>query len=320
MESSSTKLLLLERMWLIRCFEEAVTALSGAGEIPGAVHTSIGQEGTICGACMALDEHDYVTGTHRSHGHPIAKGSELGPLMAELMGRENGVCKGRGGSMHLADPKRGVLSESAIVGGGIPLATGAGLAAVTLGNGRVSLCFFGDGAVNQGTFHESLNMAALWKLPVIYCCENNLYAATTAAEHSHAMPCIAERAGSYGMPSRRVDGQDPDQVLTATGEAIARARAGEGPTLIEACTYRYDEHAVGLYMPGNYRSMEEVQQWRQRDPLVHYPRRLIAEGVLEQAQAQALERQARQQVAAAVEFARSGPQPSPAEVGHYIYA
>src|SRR5215472_9553257 len=196
------------RMLRIRKFEEEGTRLFKAGEIPGAYHASIGQEGAIVGACLALRESDAMTGTHRSHGHPIGKGANLKALMAELMGKETGICRGRGGSMHLADRSVGIIGESAIVGGGIPLATGCGLSAKVRRTDQVSLCFFGDGAVNQGTFHESLNMASLWKLPVIYLCENNGYAITTSVTRSHAQPSIAKRAEAYGMPGVAVDGQD----------------------------------------------------------------------------------------------------------------
>src|SRR5882672_2398733 len=195
------------RMLRIRRFEEEGTRLFKAGTIPGAFHASIGQEAAIVGACMALRDDDSMTGTHRSHGHPIGKGADLKALMAELMGKETGICKGRGGSMHLADNSVGIIGESAIVGGGIPLATGVGLSAKVRKTQQVCLCFFGDGAVNQGTFHESLNMGALWRLPVIYFCENNGYAITTSLAGSHGQPSIAARAQAYGMPGTVVDGQ-----------------------------------------------------------------------------------------------------------------
>src|SRR5690349_7960968 len=196
------------RMQRIRQFEQAGTQLYTAGEIPGAYHASIGQEAAIVGACMALRGDDYITGTHRSHGHPIGKGAKLDALMAELMGKATGICKGRGGSMLLADSSVGILGESAIVGGGIPLAAGAALSAKARGTDQVGLTFFGDGASNQGTFHETLNMAAVWKLPAIFFCENNLYAVTTSVAGSHGQPEIAKRAVAYGMPGEAVDGQD----------------------------------------------------------------------------------------------------------------
>ena len=247
-------------MWRIRKFEEEGTRLFKAGHILGAYHASIGEEAAIVGACLALRDDDSMTGTHRSHGHPIGKGADLKALMAELMGKQTGICKGRGGSMHLADNSVGIIGESAIVGGGIPLATGCGLSAKVRGTDQVSLCFFGDGAVNQGTFHESLNMASLWKLPVIYLCENNGYAITTSLARSHGQPNIAKRAGGYGMPGVSVDGQDVGAVFEATSGAVARARRGEGPSLIDAKTYRFDEHNVGLIVPGEpYRTSEEIE-------------------------------------------------------------
>ena len=217
--------------------------------IPGAYHASIGQEAAIVGACLALRDEDAMTGTHRSHGHPIGKGAELNPLMAELMGKETGVCKGRGGSMHLADKKVGIISESAIVGGGIPLATGCALAAKVRKIDQVTLCFFGDGAVNQGTFHESLNMGGLWKLPVVYFCENNGYAIVTSLKLTHGQHDISRRADSYGIPGVSVDGQDVEAVYEATQTAVARARRGDGPTLIEAKTYRFDYTMWYLLFP-----------------------------------------------------------------------
>jgi len=233
---SLTHDLLLEmyrRMLRIRCFDEEACALLAAGTITGAVHTSIGQEAAAVGACMALRDDDYMAGNHRSHGHPIGKGAALGPLMAELLGRTTGVCKGKGGSMHLADFAIGSLGESGIVGAGIPLATGAALSAQLRASQQVALCFFGDGASNEGVFHESLNMAAVWKLPVVYLCENNLYAAMTPARTTTTVPNVAERAGAYGIPGVMVDGQDVVAVYTAVSDAVRRARAGGGPTLVE---------------------------------------------------------------------------------------
>src|ERR1700719_4023670 len=269
------------RMYRIRKFEEEGSRLFKMGAIPGAYHASIGQEAAIVGACLALRDDDYITGTHRSHGHPIGKGANLQFLMAELMGKQTGICKGRGGSMHLADNSVGIVSESAIVGGGIPLATGVALSARVRKTQQVCLCFFGDGAVNQGTFHESLNMGALWRLPVIYFCENNGYAITTSLAGSHGQPSIAARAQAYGMLGAVVDGQDVAAVYEVTREAWARARRAEGPTLIEAKTYRYDEHNVGLLIPGKpYRPPKEVEEYRtQRDPVALFRRVLVQSGV-----------------------------------------
>lgn len=308
------------RMLAIRGFEQALPKRIAAGEIPGAVHSSIGQEAALVGACMALRDDDYITGTHRSHGHPIAKGAKLAPLMAELMGRSTGICKGRGGSMHLADTSVGIIGESAIVGGGIPLATGAGLSALVRGTNQVSLCFFGDGASNQGVFHECLNMAAIWKLPVVFFCENNLYAATTPALSTHAQPDVAKRAAGYDIPGVIVDGQVLESVLEATNTAVACARRGEGPTLIEAKTYRFDEHAIGIFMPSHYRSAEEVERYRaNRDPIVLYRDHLREKGH-DEAGLTEIERAVESAVADAVDFARKSPHPDPASVFDYLYS
>ncbi len=311
----------LRRMWRIRKFEEEGTRLFKSGKIPGAFHASIGQEATVVGACIALRDDDAMTGTHRSHGHPIGKGADLRALMAELMGKSTGICKGRGGSMHLADNSVGIIGESAIVGGGIPLATGCGLSAKVLGTDRVSLCFFGDGAVNQGTFHESLNMASLWKLPVIYLCENNGYAITTSVARSHGQPNIAKRADGYGMPGVVVNGQDVEHVFAATSAAVTRARAGDGPTLIEAKTYRFDEHNVGLLIPGEpYRSAAEIEEYKtERDPLVLFQRALRARG-WEEDELRAVEQEVAAQVEAAIAYADASPFPDPSSLYDYMFS
>jgi pyruvate dehydrogenase E1 component alpha subunit len=309
------------RMLRIRRFEEEGTHLYQGGKIPGAFHASIGQEAAIVGACMALRDDDAMTGTHRSHGHPIGKGADLKALMAELMGKATGICKGHGGSMHLADNSVGIIGESAIVGGGIPLATGCGLSAKVRRTDQVCLCFFGDGAVNQGTFHESLNMASLWKLPVIYLCENNGYAITTSIARSHGQPNIAKRAEAYGMPGIVVDGQDVGAVHAVTAEAVARARRGEGPTLIEAQTYRFDEHQVGLFIRGTpYRSRQEVERYKtQRDPIALFKKALLAAGQGAQ-QVQAIEDEVVAEVREAIRFAEDSPMPDPATLYDYMYS
>ncbi|HEX7095002.1 MAG TPA: thiamine pyrophosphate-dependent dehydrogenase E1 component subunit alpha [Acidimicrobiales bacterium] len=300
------------RMLRIRLFEEAAIKLHKRGHIPGAIHTSIGQEAAIVGACLALRTDDTMTGHHRSHGHPIAKGADLEPLMAELLGRTTGVCKGKGGSMHLADFSVGSLGESGIVGAGIPLATGAGLAAQMRGTDAVCLCFFGDGAANQGTFHESLNLAGLWRLPVVYFCENNRYAATTSTRSSLACGHVADRAAGYSMPGIVVDGQDVVAVWQAVSEAVARARRGDGPSLVEAETYRFREHAEGLRL-SPYRPAEEVEEWtRERDPISRSAGRLLATGALDADALSELEREVAAEVQAAVDFATSSPVPEPA--------
>ena len=309
------------RMVRIRRFEEEGTRLFKAGKIPGAFHASIGQEAAIVGACMALRDADAMTGTHRSHGHPIGKGADLKALMAELMGKSTGICMGRGGSMHLADNSVGIIGESAIVGGGIPLATGCALAAKVRRSDQVTLCFFGDGAVNQGTFHESLNMAALWKLPVIYLCENNGYAITTSLQDSHGQPHIANRAAAYGMPGVTVDGQDVQAVYEVTAAAVQRARQGDGPTLIEAKTYRFDEHNVGLFIAGKpYRPPEEVEEHKaKRDPILLYRQTLLAGGFPE-VQLASIEAEVSAAVAAAIQFAQDSAFPDPATLYDYLYS
>lgn len=312
------------RMLRIRKFEEAGTHLMKAGKVPAALHTSIGQEAAIVGPCMALRNDDMMTGTHRSHGHPIAKGAQLGPLMAELLGKATGICKGRGGSMHLADNSVGIIGESAIVGGGIPLATGCGLAAKVRGTDQVALCFFGDGAVNNGTFHESLNMASLWKLPVIYLCENNRVAVTTTLAASHAEVRIAKRAEAYAMPGLAVDGQDVGAMYAAASEAVARARQGAGPTLIEALTYRFDDHSVNmgaLLKKGKpYRSPEEVAHYRaNRDPIKLFRQALLSDGCNER-DLSAVEDEVDKEIAESVRFAEQSPWPDPASLYDWMFS
>ena len=301
------------RMQRIRQFEEAIISNGLRG------HLSIGQEAAIVGACMALRDDDTITGTHRSHGHPIGKGAKLKPLMAELLGKVTGICKGRGGSMHFADNSVGIIGESAIVGGGIPLATGAGLSAQVRGTDQVSLCFFGDGASNQGTFGESLNLASIWNLPVIFFCENNRYAISTSVEKSHGQPDIAKRADGYGMPGVIVDGQDVDAVYQATQTAVDRARRGDGPTLIEAKTYRFDEHALNLTVPFPYRSDEEIADYKtNRDPIVLYKAQLLKNGMDDELTA--IEQSVTNEVDDAVSFAKESPFPDFADVYDYMFS
>ncbi len=308
------------RILAIRRFEEAVQKEIRAGRIPGAAHLSIGHEAAIVGACLALRDDDLVFGTHRSHGHPIAKGAALGPLMAELMGRRTGVCRGKGGSMHLTDHSVGVLGESGIVGGSLPLATGAGLSAKVRESGQVALCFFGDGASSEGVFHESLNLAAIWKLPVVYVCENNGYGATTPARDVVSVRDIAERAKGYGIPGAVVDGQDVSTVYAAARAAVERARVGEGPTLLEAKTYRYGEHAEGLLVPVAYREPEEIERWKQRDPVRMARAQILERGIATEAQIASLESEVETLVARAVEFARASEMPAPAEAFEDVFA
>lgn len=308
------------RMLKIRGFEQAVTQLVTEGEVPGAVHTSIGQEAAIVGACMALNLDDYISGTHRSHGHPIGKGADLKPLMAEILGKRTGVCKGRGGSMHFTDKSVGSIGESAIVGGGIPIATGAALTAQVKGTGQVALTFFGDGASNEGVLAECLNMAAVWKLPVIFFCENNGYAAVTPAANSHGQPDVAKRGEGYGVPGVIVDGQDFAAVYAAAQAAVARARRGEGPTLIEAKTYRFDEHCVGLFIKGGYRPAEEISHFKnERDPVTLFRSSLLADGMTDTALTE-IEAQVAALVEEAVAFAKESAFPEPEEAFELVHA
>jgi acetoin:2,6-dichlorophenolindophenol oxidoreductase subunit alpha len=320
--SALTRELLLEgylRMVRIRRFEEEAMRRAMAGEFSG-MHSSSGQEAAIVGACLALRDDDYITGTHRSHGHPIGKGADLKPLMAELYGKATGICKGRGGSMHLADRKVGIIGESAIVGGGIPLATGAGLSIQVRGTDQVSLCFFGDGAANQGTFAESLNLAAIWKLPVIFLCENNPYAISTPVAKSHGQPDIALRAAGFGLPGVIVDGQNLTAVYAATAVAVSRARHGGGPTLIEAKTYRFEEHCLNLQVPIPYRTPQELERYKsQRDPLQLHRQDMLNRAIGE-AEIAAIEREVTAEVADAVTFARQSPQPDASEVYDYLFS
>jgi TPP-dependent pyruvate/acetoin dehydrogenase alpha subunit len=314
--------LLLEmcrRIFHARCFDEAAIELVASGEVPGSVHSSIGQEASAVGACMALLTTDYMTGTHRSHAHLIGKGVPLGPLMAEILGKDGGVCRGFGGSMHAAHHAAGCLGASGIVGSSIPIATGAGLSAALLGEDRVVLSFLGEGASNQGAFHESLNLAAVWKLPVVYVCENNLYAVSTPASEVVAVTRVARRAESYAIPGQTVDGQDPLAVYDAVSVAVARARRGEGPSLIETETYRYGEHTERLKIGLGYRTEAEIAEWRKRDPVVTFPTHLAEMGVITDSEADQLLADAQHDVDEAVAFARSSPYPSPELLDQYLF-
>ena len=282
--------------------------------IAGAVHLCIGQEATIVGSCLALRPDDFMVGYHRSHGHPIAKGARLGPLMAELMGRRTGVCHGKGGSMHLADFKVGSLGETAIVGAGIPQAAGAAYSARIRGTDQVALAFFGDGAANIGSFHEGLNLASAWRLGAVFVCENNLYAMSTPLEQTMASESVASRAAAYRMPGVVVDGQDVGAVHETVQSAVDRARAGEGPTLIEARTYRYRDHAEYGKLDLAHRPVEELERWRTRDPIA-----LLAASC-DSAQVAAIEKEAAQEVADAVTFAKSSPMPEPGELFDDLWA
>ncbi len=319
MLNSETLVEMQRRMVRIRLFDERAAKMVKRGQIPGAVHTSIGQEAQVVGACMALADDDYMTGNHRSHGHPIGKGSPLAPLMAELVGKATGVCGGKGGSLHLADFSVGSLGESGIVGSSIPIAAGAALSSKVLGTGQVALAFFGDGAANQGGLYEAMNIAGVWKLPVVFLCENNQYALSTPA-HTVTSGVIAERAAGFGMPGVRVeDGQDVLAVHAAVSEAVDRARRGEGPTLVEVVTYRFHEHSEGLRIGVDYRNADEKQEWTGRDPIVLFAERLVRDGVLTEEQVQALHDEVAAEVDDAVRFTDESPYPDPSVAFKDLY-
>ena len=317
-----TLMLMLRRMWLIRHFELTVIKVHSAGEFVGAVHPYIGEEAVAVGACAALRKSDYIAGNHRSHGHPIAKGGDVKRAMAELLGRRDGFCKGKGGSMHLADFSIGVLGESGIVGSSVPVATGAGLAAKIRGEDFVSLVFFGDGASNQGACHESMNLASVWRLPVIYLCENNQYAVTTSYKDALAVEHVSDRAPAYHMPGVLVDGQDAIAMYEAVSEAARRARAGEGPTLIEGFTYRFEDHSVAVarVRRGEYRTEEEIARWRKRDPIMIDTERLVSQGIATAEECEAVVEATREEVGKALDFARNSPYPEPSALHEDMWA
>lgn len=293
------------RMWLIRLFEEEVDRLFGAGVLRGTSHLCVGQEASAVGVCAALQPEDYVTSTHRGHGHFLAKGGDPRRLMAELFGKETGYSRGRGGSQHMACFEIGFLGSNGITGGGIPIATGAALAIQRRREARVVVCFFGDGAANQGVCHEAMNMAALWKLPVIYVCENNLYAMSTPVGHALAGGSVAARAQGYGMVGLAVDGNDYFAVRDAAREAVERARCGEGPSLIECHTYRMLGHSRGDRRI--YRSREEEALWRTRDPIPRLQKALLDSGELTEAEDRRIQEEVAQTIQEAVAFATQSP-------------
>jgi pyruvate dehydrogenase E1 component alpha subunit len=308
----------LKKMYLIRRFEEGAEESYTRGLIHGTMHLSIGQEASAVATCMELTDADKITSTHRGHGHCIAKGADVSRMFAEFFGKETGYCRGRGGSMHIADIKTGNLGANGIVGGGLPIAVGAALAAKRLGKPDVMVCFFGDGANNEGAFHESLNMAAIWKLPVIFVCENNKYGMSTSTEKSTAVRYISERAAAYAMPGVTVDGNDFSAVAEAVHLAIARARGGHGPSLVENLTYRWRGHSKSDR--NRYRTKEEIESWMERDPILRFQAELITHGVLDEAAVGAIIAEAVAEVAAGIEFAKASAAPQLSEITRYVYA
>jgi TPP-dependent pyruvate/acetoin dehydrogenase alpha subunit len=303
-----------QTMWVIRRFEETLNDLYGTGVIRGTSHFCAGQEATEVGAIAALRPDDLVTSTHRGHGHFLAKGGDPRRIMAELWGKATGYACGRGGSQHMADFSIGFLGSNGITGGMIPVATGAALSQKLLGTGRVVLCFFGDGATGQGTFHEAVNMGAAWKLPVIYLCENNLYAMSTPVEEAFAEPEVAKRAVAYGLPGVQVDGQDYFAVRASVEEAAGRARSGEGPTLIESLTYRIYGHSKSDERA--YRTREEESEWAARDALKVMREALMGRGAIDDALDAEVRTRAESVISDAVRFAEESPEPEPGTVCH----
>jgi 2-oxoisovalerate dehydrogenase E1 component len=320
---------LLREMWEIRIFEDTVYDLLGQNVIKGASHLSAGQEAVPVGTVSAMRDDDVITSTHRGHGHCHARGvslttgeeerqDHLNKMMAELFGRSTGYCRGRGGSMHIADVERSNLGATGIVGGNIPVATGAALSFKMQGKDTVAVCFFGDGASNTGNFHESLNLASAWRLPVVYVVENNMYGMSVPFNNISATPDIAARAAAYDMPGVVVDGMDPMAVREAVAAALERARSGEGPTLVECKTYRWYGHSRSDSR--EYRTKEEEQAWHDRDPLVTFGRRLVETGIATQEEVDKAEELAEKAIEAATEFARNSPMPDPSEVEQDVYA
>ncbi len=312
-----TQLWIYRVMNEIRYFEEKAYEFFSENKLRGSVHLYTGEEAVAATACAQLSDEDYITSTHRGHGHGIAKSGDLKAAMAELMGKETGFCKGRGGSMHIADLKKGNLGANAIVGGGIPIAVGGALAQSYLGTDRVTVSFFGDGAANQGTFHESLNLASVWKLPVIFICENNQFAISVPVRQSTSVKDVGVRGKGYDMPGVTVDGNDVYAMYEAVQAAIKRARAGKGPTLIEAKTYRWRGHWTGD--PEVYRTKDEVRAWIEKCPIKRMSKKMIEDGIAGAAELDAIEKKAMADVEDAATFALESPEPDPATVMDNVY-
>ena len=302
----------LQGMWAVRLFEEAVDSLFARGLMHGTMHLSIGQEASAIGACAALRQTDFITSTHRGHGHCIGKGADLTRMMAELLAKQTGYCRGRGGSMHIADAATGNLGANGIVAGGIPIAAGAALAQKMQGKDNVVMCFFGDGATNEGAFHEAINLAAIWQLPVIFVCENNKYGMSFSTEKSMAVDNIAERATAYGIPGVTVEGNDADAMYLACQEAVDRARNGNGPTLVESITYRWKGHSKSD--KNLYRTKEEIEEWRAKDPIVQFETKVIERGVLTREDVDGIAAAVRDKIRIAIQEATQAPDSDPAEL------
>jgi pyruvate dehydrogenase E1 component alpha subunit len=308
----------LKKMHLIRRFEETAEASYVRGLIHGTMHLSIGQEASAVGAILPLRADDYILSTHRGHGHCIAKGADPARMLAEFFGKENGYCHGRGGSMHIADIESGNLGANGIVAGGLPIAVGVGMSIKAQKQDRICMVFFGDGAANEGAFHEALNMASIWKLPVVFLCENNKYGMSMDIALAMAVPNVADRASAYAMPGVAVDGNDLPAVAAASLAAVNRARSGGGPTLVECKTYRLRGHSKSDR--NLYRTKEEIEAWRKRDPIRRLESELVAHRRFDAAELADLEREAQLEIEQALDFAKASPDPDPAQLTRDVYA
>ncbi|WP_047982680.1 thiamine pyrophosphate-dependent dehydrogenase E1 component subunit alpha [Ornithinibacillus contaminans] len=309
---------LYKQMWLIRYFDEKVDEFFAKGMIHGTTHLAVGQEASAAGVCALLELKDKITSTHRGHGHCIAKGATPDKMMAELFGRTTGYCKGKGGSMHIADVEMGNLGANGIVAGGIPLAVGSALTAKMKNEDYVTVCFFGDGATNEGSFHEAVNLAAIWDLPVIFVCENNQYGMSGSVKEMTKIENLAIRAQAYGIPGVVADGNDIVEMMNVTDEAIKRARNGEGPTLIEAKTYRWKGHSKSDAK--KYRTREEEQEWRKKDPIKRFKEVLLEAGILSEDKAEEIRLVSKKEIEDAVKFAEESPMPTIDDLLTDVYA
>jgi len=309
---------LYRQMVRMRKFEEKLFELFSTRDMPGTMHQYNGQEAVAAGVCAHLNDDDYVSSTHRGHGHCIAKGADINAIMAEMFAKSTGCCKGMGGSMHIADFGVGMLGANAIVGGGIPIAVGAGWSCKYKKTQQVSVAFFGDGAANEGSFHESVNLAAIWRLPVIFVCENNLYGFSTHYKRTMAVDDIADRASAYGIPGVAIDGMDVRAVYEAAGEAVTRARQGNGPTLLECKTYRFRGHS--RFEKPTYRTEEEENKWKTRDPIASFSRFIQRNLAVNPEELQQIDRKADREMEEAVRFSEQSPDPEPTDYQKYIFA
>ena len=315
-----TLLHMYRTMVAIRRFEETVRELYHRALMLGLSHLYLGEEAVATGACAALRKGDYITSTHRGHGHCLAKGGKLDRMLAEILGRATGYCKGKGGSMHIADVALGILGANGVVGGGFGIASGAGLSIKLRGRDQVVVCFFGDGSTNQGSFHETANISALWKLPVIYVCENNLYGLSTPIANAVAVKNLTDRALAYGMPAVSVDGNDVIAVYRAVADAAEKARAGQGPSFIECLTYRHSGHHVGDAGDGKtYRTTEEMAAWKAKDPIPRFRAELLQWGVASEEDVRDIEQAVEQELERAIEFAKASPFPQLTEATTDVY-